>query len=183
MRRPMKNIVPNAKTRFVIPLATLALLTACSAGLVQPTSQPTPQLGAPTATEPLGLINSRIAFVPTAEATSAATPVPDTIMIWWPASLFPETDSEGGQMLRDQVVGFKTAHGTTIALREKRDEGRGGIFETLRSGSVAAPAIMPDLALVRRADLVQAVSGKLIEPIDLAALGVDDLFQSGLALG
>ncbi|MEP7289140.1 MAG: extracellular solute-binding protein [Chloroflexota bacterium] len=119
----------------------------------------------------------------TRQAGPTPTELPETVLIWWPAALYPVNGSPAEQILTEQLDEYRLANGKTITLRVKRNDGLGGIYETLRSGSVAAPSVMPDLALMRRDDLVQAVSSKLVEPVDSDALAVDDLYASGLALG
>jgi len=125
-------------------------------------------------------IAQAVTVTPTPVATTVA---PDTILIWWPGSLYPTADSPAARVLRDQLDGYRALNAKTISIRVKRDDGTGGILETLQSGSLVAPSVMPDLALMRRNDMVQAALGKLLAPIEVSTFSPDDLFGSGLALG
>jgi maltose-binding protein MalE len=144
---------------------------------------------APTCATLLIVLSSLICFVAPANAVGqdVATPVPtrdaNNILVWWPAPLYPQEKSPAFRLLRDQVETYQSARGQTVTIRVKRAEGLGGIFQTLRSGSVAAPSSMPDLALMRRSDLVQAAASKLIQPFDIRTLTSVDLFDSAIALG
>ena len=114
-------------------------------------------------------------------ATPEASAPPNAgLLIWWPAPIYPADKSAASDTLHQQIDTYQTNHaGITITIRVKRGDGVGGIYETLRSGSALAPSAMPDLVLLRRDDLVQAVSGKLIQVI--TGVSTDDLY--GAALG
>ncbi len=120
---------------------------------------------------------------PMAQRTPPPDQTPAPILIWWPAPIYPGEDSPALPILNEQIRRYETGRSQSIAIRVKRAEGAGGILQTLYSGSSVAASVMPDLALLRRADLIQAASGKLIQPIDVRGLSADDLFPSGLALG
>ncbi len=165
-----------------IALTVVMLVAACS---VPDIASPTPRpMATRTFSSPVS--GAAMGSAPPAAATPAitATSYPSVILIWWPASLYPmDETSPAARILREQIAGYAATHTRTIHIRPKRGEGLGGIYQTLHSGSIAAPGAMPDLALLRRSDLVQAATDKLIEPIDTSGLAPDDLFPSALALG
>ncbi|MCC7448273.1 MAG: extracellular solute-binding protein [Anaerolineae bacterium] len=167
------------RLRGGVVLAMALLFASCS---VPDVASPTPR---PTPTRILSSFVSDTGGAP-AVATPAVTPTsdPGIVLIWWPAVLYPTDETSGAaRILREQVAGYAATHTRTIQIRPKRGDGIGGIYQTLHSGAVAAPGAMPDLTLLRRSDLVQAVADKLIEPIDVSSLAPDDLFPSALALG
>ncbi|HLY28330.1 MAG TPA: hypothetical protein VKQ72_18425, partial [Aggregatilineales bacterium] len=89
----------------------------------------------------------------TAFATEAATgPARLTIRIWWPSEVYPEAGSSAATILQSQLDSYRQNSGQNIEVRVKPSDGVGGIFQTLRSGNVAAPAAMPDLVLLQRSD-------------------------------
>jgi ABC-type glycerol-3-phosphate transport system substrate-binding protein len=181
MPPPMESIAKNAASVCCRAFWFGLLLTACgSPG--GPTATPGAVQGpAPIATRPASPLVAESTDVATAAAQATPTPDTGTILVWWPSTLYPETNSPATDILQEQLADYPGPRRVTI--RVKRADGLGGIYQTLRSGSVAAPTAMPDLVMLRRSDLTQAASGKLIEPIDPRGLAAEDLFASGLALG
>lgn len=120
-------------------------------------------------------------------ATPNPTPTPDpaarVLVIWWPAPLYPDAKNPAADLLTTQIKQYETSSGHSVALRLKRAEGLGGIYQTLYNGRLVAPSVMPDLTLLRRSDLIKAAAGKLIYPIDSSSLNAPDLFTSGVQLG
>ena len=184
MPLPMGNIVTNVgKTPARVwrglsaALCLCALLTACGAAATEVPAQ-APTLRSPTITPSAAAANPAVATAPV-----TATPDARIVLIWWPSALYPGDESPTAILLRQQVAAYQSSQAGQILLRVKRAEGSGGIYQTLLSGSVAAPSAMPDLTLMRRSDLAQAANAKLIEPIDARVFSVDDVFASALALG
>src|SRR5450432_1118688 len=197
MARLTRSIVPSVEAwkflRGGCVLSLVGLLAACGTTAVAtapvqgtqqlPVSDPntlaTPD-AVPLAPSPVQLPVA----LPTAVATSNGPLQLNTaLLIWWPAGLYPAPESPAADVITGQIDGYTKVTGTTITVRVKRNDGVGSIFETLSSGSIAAPSVMPDLALMRRDDLIQAIAGKLVEPLDLKALALNDIYPSGLALG
>ena len=158
--------------------AGLLLLTACGlnnddAPEMTPTSEP------PTPT-PLPL--SQVTPQPESEV------VPDvgegrTLIIWWPDQLPVDA------VLEEQIQEFVAAENGTVNIdfRLKRVTDVGGIMYTLRSGLDVAPDAMPDLTLMRREDLAQAVRDELIQPMEgstsVSATIIGGLYDVALTLG
>ncbi|MBN1965182.1 MAG: hypothetical protein JW910_11090, partial [Anaerolineae bacterium] len=122
-------------------------------------------------------------------ASPTITPTPgDTradVIIWWPASLLPDPDTPAEATLNAQVDEFQSAHGMSVLLRAKRLLGAGGIMSTLRTAGQVAPGALPDLALVRREQLLAAAGTGLIYPLDnlLPDSALRGLYPQALALG
>ena len=71
-------------------------------------------------------------------------------------------------------------------MRRKRTSGLGGILPTLRTAGPVAPGALPDLTLMRRADMLTAATEGLIVPLDTwipTDLVDDDLLPGTRALG
>lgn len=182
-----RNIVRSVdKTRrqlhFVtVGLLVIALAAACgSPGLRQ---NPTPVPAQASATPSVTALPGTEPPVPTATVPATEVAESNTILIWWPDALYPGLGSPVAGILREEIENYQASRSRMVHIRVKRSDGVGGIYQTLRSGSVAAPSVMPDLAIMRRDDLVQAASAKLIEPVDMRMLAADDLFASALTLG
>ena len=195
-RQLTQNIVKNAVklARLGMWVGLAVVIGACGNVATPPaavTLTNTSSLTQSPGLEPSGKAGPKLASAGTATATTAtaspsSTPIPNaqTIAIWWPAPLAPENKADVKVTLQDQITRYEAEHtAMTVTLRIKRANGLGGIPDALVSGSVVAPSAMPDLTLMRREDLANAVAGKLIHPIDVQSLGIDDFFASGLLLG
>lgn len=164
---------------FAAGIWLCALLSACgSAATEVPLSDASPTLRPAVATANVGN-----ATEPVATAPATTTPDPSTVLVWWPSALYPGDQSVAAALLHQQVNSYQSSQARTVRLRIKRADGVGGIYQTLRSGSVVAPSAMPDLTLLRRGDLVQAASAKLIEPIAPRIFSADDVFTPAMMLG
>ncbi|MCS6836232.1 MAG: extracellular solute-binding protein [Anaerolineae bacterium] len=112
------------------------------------------------------------------------TEAPSTsLVVWLPDRLTP-LDSPALARLREQTQAFTEASGMAVELRLKRVGDVGGIMATLRSASIAAPAALPDLTLLRRQDLLSAERDGLLQRLDglLSAALIAELGRP-LALG
>jgi ABC-type glycerol-3-phosphate transport system substrate-binding protein len=117
------------------------------------------------------------------EPTLTVTPLVAGVVIWWPAALYPEADSTAQALLNDHLARYERERGVQVTIRVKRTDGVGSISSTLLPASVVAPGVVPDLVLLRRADLVATARAQLAAPISLAALSIDDWFAAGIGAG
>lgn len=121
--------------------------------------------------------------LPSPEPT-ASEPLP--LMIWFPDTLAPLDNGDAAELLSSQISGFQNANDDIfIDLRLKKASEVGGVMSTLRAAAPVAPGALPDLTLMRRADLLSAQQSGLIQPIDERALpGVIDNYPVAVnALG
>src|SRR5690606_19284932 len=84
------------------------------------------------------------------------------------------------------VSGFEAVEDNIdVRIRLKKASDVGGILQTLRSAALVAPGALPDLALLRRADLMVAAGAGLIHPLDNTAIAsiTEDLHPAVLELG
>ncbi len=127
------------------------------------------------------------ATTPTVTASPAATESgPTRLSVWWPAPLAPLDNSDAVDILSEQISGFQVAQGNMVVeLRWKNEMDPGGILSTLRTASPVAPGALPDLTLLRRADLIAAAQAGLIYPLDgrISSAVTGDLYAIALELG
>jgi ABC-type glycerol-3-phosphate transport system substrate-binding protein len=152
---------------------TLAVaMVACEARLL-PSAQPTSTATivpspTPTLTDAVPSLQGDRALWPVnAAAQITPTPAPETVRVWWPDELYPHDDELALETLQTQWNGFAQAYPTlTLEVRRKRSSGLGGILSTLRTAVPVAPSALPDLTLMRRADMITAANEGLIVPLD-----------------
>jgi len=88
--------------------------------------------------------------------------------------------------LYEQLEAFaQTENGVAVKVRVKRVSDVGGIMSTLRTAREVAPSALPDMTLVRRQDLLDAVQRDLVQPLDglIPTSMIDDLYEGVLQLG
>ncbi len=172
----------DKKKWTVLSVATLltALFTACSSGAPAAVNQ----AGTPTVVPSLTANAISTSAQTNTPTSSGLTSTPQlSILVWWPAALYPDEKSAAVRTLHEQLNAYTASTSQVVTVRVKRNEGLGSIYQTLLSGSVVAQSDMPDLALLRRSDLALAVAAKLVEQIDTKALSTTDFYPTGLALG
>ncbi len=101
----------------------------------------------------------------TAETTPAANQ-PISLVIWVPPQLEPVEGNPAGLLLATRLQEFESAHaGLNVELRVKDLTGSSGLLNSLAATSAAAPAALPGLILLSRADMETAALKGLIFPI------------------
>ncbi len=172
--------------RLLLALLFGLYLAACETRPAGPTDQPTSAASNNPALS-VGVLARSQPF-----PTAAPTPTPEPIhtqprlVIWWAAELLPAPGSAAETVLNAQLEGFRSSpDAPPLVMRIKRSEGVGGVLSTLRSASRVAPGALPDLALLRRADLLTAARDGLIAPLSdtLPPALRRDLAPAALALG
>jgi len=169
---------------FVLAGATLLLLTGCEGLPFGPTAS-TPQ-PAPSPTAPAPILQPSMATATAGVVETPTSAEPRILTVWVPEALAPNAETAGGQALIDQIATFEEQHADfRVDLYTKLATGPGSTLAYLYSAPGVAPGILPDLALLDRAALVQAARDNLIVPIealiDSALLG--DLYPAALELG
>lgn len=158
-------------SRWITLIVSAALLSACAANnsaqvvttepLPTPTSLSTPTVSAETTPDPTP--------APNAETTPDPSVVPAMrVRLWLPEPLAPASNSAALGTLTEQIAAFDSENiDLEIDVRLKRANDIGGILQTLRTASTVAPDALPDLTLMRRADLLIAGDERLIQPFPL----------------
>jgi ABC-type glycerol-3-phosphate transport system substrate-binding protein len=123
-----------------------------------------------------------VSVAPTPEQTAE---VQRPLTIWLPDALAPLNNADDAALLTEQLDEFlNTQAEYRIELRTKKPEGIGGIMEMLRAARQVAPGALPDLTLLRRADLFAAVDAGLIQPMSAVPRALlNSLHPSALRLG
>ena len=148
----------------------LLLLTACVTPTPSPTLSPPPPepIPSPTPTPPL------------------PGPLITTLTLWLPEDLNPYRDEAGADLLAGRLADFGAAHpDLQVQVIVKKSHGRGGLLDFLRTASVAAPSVLPDLVVLDEANLQVAAQAGLLQPID-GRIPPDleaDLFPFAIGLG
>lgn len=142
----------------------LLLLAGCS-GL--PALRPKPE-PAPVSTN-----------IPTPTPTPVAPSMPATVLgetrllrVWLPPQFDPSADTAAAHLLQARLDEFEARRpGLQVEVRLKAT---GGLLQALSAAYVAAPAILPDLVALSRADLEAAASQGLLHPLNGLTLALDD---------
>lgn len=120
-----------------------------------PTALPTPLAATPTLTPSAPLI------APT------ATPDPNLVRVWLPSEFAPDTTLPSGTVLAQQIAAFQTTHPQwRVSARPKPAVGPGALLPALMAAYTAAPAALPQLALLSRDEAVTAHAAGLLAPLD-----------------
>jgi len=154
----------------------VASLVACTGSPNASSGVSLEELGASaskTPTDSLVSAHSVVFQAGTPQGTSTpSTPTPTlaserpTVRIWWPDELYPQEPGTAQDILDSQLEGFRLAYSNfDLEVRRKRSNGLGGILPMLRTAVPVAPGALPDLTLMRRADMVTAATEGLIYPL------------------
>lgn len=109
-----------------------------------------------------------------------------TVRVWWPDALYNKDNTQATNLLESQIDDFDDAQSLiNVDFRLKRSEGQGSIISTLIAAEEVAPGAIPDLVLLRRDDLAEAVKSGIVKPIEnwLPDVIRDDLLPNTAALG
>lgn len=136
------------------------------------------------------------ASTPTAAPTSIPAPIPTitpaptaeppSLTIWLPDTLYPLGSTGIESLLEESVTSFRRGQGfVPVTLRRKAGEGPADILETLRTASAVAPDALPDLALLRAADVIAAARAGYLQALTerLPPALADSVLPAALALG
>jgi ABC-type glycerol-3-phosphate transport system substrate-binding protein len=109
-----------------------------------------------------------------------------TLDLWVPEELNPYGDGVAAEILAQRLDDFSQAFPELqVRVVVKKARGRGGLLDFLRTASVAAPTVMPDLIVLNTEDLRAATHAELLQPMDpfLPESLAADRFPFATALG
>jgi len=90
-----------------------------------------------------------------------------TIRVWWSDGLYDENNEDAIELLDELVTAFNRSNPDyNVEVRIKLADGEGSLISTLIAARPVAPSVVPDLVLLDRGDLVQAVRGGAVQQID-----------------
>lgn len=111
---------------------------------------------------------------------------PLQLTVWWPDTLTTSNDDQSSLLLSSQVDSFDTTRpDIQVDVRLKKSQDSGGIMETLRTASTVAPSALPDVTLLRRQDLLNAVKLGIVQPVEerTSSATLGDLYPAALEMG
>jgi len=164
------------------------LAAGCS-GILLPGQTPTDSPSVePTRPE----VTPSVPAVPGAGGSNGAlppgtTPGHVTLTVWVPPEFDPAASTPAAQLFSERLDAFsETYPGVTVETRVKALNGPASLLEALSAGSAAAPAALPDLVALPRAQLQVAALKGLVTPFDGLTTVMDDVdwyaYAQGLAL-
>jgi ABC-type glycerol-3-phosphate transport system substrate-binding protein len=109
-----------------------------------------------------------------------------TLVLWVPEDLSPYAETEAGALLAQRLEAFnQTQADLQVETLVKKAHGRGGLLDFLRTASVAAPSVLPDLIVLDLEDLRVAAQAGLLQPMDgvLPAGLAEDRYPFAAELG
>ncbi|HHS97279.1 MAG TPA: extracellular solute-binding protein [Chloroflexi bacterium] len=165
----------RSKPARALAVAVLLLLTGC---LPQGPSVPS----TPTVTP---LPPSSPTTTPTATPT-LPRPLVTTLVLWVPEELSPYAETEAAALLAQRLEAFnQSQNDLQVETLIKKAHGRGGLLDFLRTASIAAPSVLPDLVVLDLDDLRVAAQAGLLQPMDglLPADWVEDLYPFAVEMG
>ncbi|MGD8406345.1 MAG: extracellular solute-binding protein [Anaerolineales bacterium] len=150
--------------RFLTFVLLLLLLTGC-AEIESLFSTPEP------ATVPTATSTPKATLTPTASPTN--TPGgPRTLRIWVSPQFDPSAETAAATLLQDRLDEFVARRpNLQLEVRVKTDD---SLINTLTTTRSAAPAVMPDLVALSRANLESATAKGLLHPLDGLTTLLDD---------
>lgn len=132
-------------------LAILLIAVACSPSLT-PAPPPTQTPAIATGTPESG--------------TASPPSSPTEIVLWVPPEFDPQAENEAAAMFAARLQGFAADRpNVSVRVRLKSKSGPGGLLETLRAASTAAPEALPDLVLLDPTGLNTAALKDLVVPL------------------
>ena len=125
---------------------------------------------------------ARVPPTPTATATSAPTPTPTspppvTLRVWLPPIAGIPADSPAAEMLIKRINAFAAERGLKAEIRVKPLFGAAGMLTELGAARAVAPSAVPDVVLMPRALMEEAVANGLVFPLP------EDAFTAPLSTG
>jgi ABC-type glycerol-3-phosphate transport system substrate-binding protein len=159
-------------TRLSTWLALLSLLTAGACSVLE--QIPLPFLTPAVQTTPTAVASTQTpVLIMAASATPQPLP-PEKIVLWLPPEFDPEDGSPAGIILRDRLKAFENETGLAVEVRLKASSGPGSTLEALSTAAAAAPAALPGVTALPRADVEIAALKGLIYPLDGISTLIDN---------
>ena len=179
------------------PVLGVALVLA---GCAAPAATPTPAIPSPAsataAVSDTVVLPTAPPMAPTGTPEPSATPgavlltlpagVRIQLSLWTVEAISPQAEGEVGPLFADMLRGFERAYpGVSVSVVLKNTSGRGSVLDYLRTASVVAPSVLPDLVVLDTADLAAAARTGVLVPLDgeIAADLVADLLPAARAAG
>lgn len=124
--------------------------------------------------------------LPTPTVTNAEEDGPITLTFWTVEEVSSMAEGELGDFFQTSIRNFeRTNPDINVKVIIKKDSGKGGVIDFLRTAGEAAPSILPDIAVMNATDLNQAYTNNLIQGLDgrLDRSIVQDLLPAARRMG
>ncbi len=154
-------------------------LASCTANSLSSPPEPTPLSFNVTLTPSVG---TQATLVPSVEVEPSVV----SLVVWLPDTILPPDNPQVSDTLLAQIKAFDEAEPLiNVRVRRKKAQDIGGVLATLRSAAVVAPSALPDVALMRREELLLAVQSRLVQPLDslMSTQMLADIYPSASQLG
>ncbi|GEM_PF-552823 len=103
----------------------------------------------------------------TADAAQEFTVEQSELVVWVPEEFSILEESSASLIFQQRIEEFERQNpGTVIVVRVKASSGSGGILDSLRNTKAAATTALPQIALLSRADMEDAVAQALLLPVE-----------------
>jgi len=155
------------------------VLASCTVNPLPPTPEPTPPN---LSTTPTPFVEAQATLIPSIEIEPSAV----SLVVWLPDTILPPDNPQVSDILLAQIEAFDEAEPLIdVRVRRKKAQDTGGILATLRSAAAVAPSALPDIALIRREELLLAAQNRLVQPLDalMSAQVLSDMYPSASQLG
>lgn len=141
------------------------LVAACTVPSPSPEAFQTATV--PATSIPNLLATTSVAAAPVVGDTEIAVTEPTTLKLWLPPDFAPDLATSAGKLFLAQLDAFSENNpGVQVDVRVKSISGDGGIVDSMRTASVAAPGALPDLIVVDLPTLRTIAREDLILPLD-----------------
>jgi ABC-type glycerol-3-phosphate transport system substrate-binding protein len=167
-------------------MAALLALVGCQGNLSVPQTPETPASVPVTGTVTAAATKNILPTVSPITPTPTPEAEPLRVTVWMVEPVSPQAEGEAGEFMNSVLAEFERANpGVKVRWQLKKPAGKGGVVDFLRTGSTAAPSILPDVVIMQAIDLNQASADKLIQPLDgkLDRVIVQDLLPAARRVG
>lgn len=127
-----------------------------------------------------------VVTTPTLTATNTLENEGLTLTFWTIEAISPQAPAELGSFMAGSLRTFEANNpAIKVNLLLKKPGGKGGVLDFLRTAREAAPAILPDVAIINATDLNQAYTDGLLQTLDnrLDRSIVQDLLPAARKMG
>jgi ABC-type glycerol-3-phosphate transport system substrate-binding protein len=149
-------------------LALLSLFAGCSAPATLPPATPSAQPLRPAASPPAATPDpTRLG--PQAVPLTGTVSSGALVLTWWtPEIISPKAGQADGGLMAEYLRDFEASQDHKVRIEPvlKAKYGKGGLLDYLRTAQPVAPTLMPDIVSIDTAELEQAASLGLLQPLD-----------------
>ncbi|MGV8026699.1 MAG: extracellular solute-binding protein [Anaerolineaceae bacterium] len=114
-----------------------------------------------------GVVDETLTTPEASEASQDFTVEQNELVVWVPEEFSTLVDTEASSILQQRIEEFERQNpGTVVIVRVKGSSGSGGILDSLRNTKAAATNALPQIALLSRTDMEDAVGQALLLPVE-----------------